>query len=208
MDDWAGFEAVYRDTSVSVLRYLRRRLPRDQAEDALSEVYLTAWRRRAEVRGEPLPWLYGIARMTVANSVRAAGRSVRLHELMVASADERLAAAAEHSALDRMAAAEALDRLPEPAREALLLVAWEGLDVRQAARVMGCSRAAFSVRLHRARKLLDRALAESATDEVGEEEREEEKEEGAADGTGRGKGAGAAVGSRSGGRRQQGRARA
>ncbi|WP_267241550.1 RNA polymerase sigma factor [Streptomyces sp. PR69] len=206
MDDWAGFEAVYRDTSVSVLRYLRRRLPRDQAEDALSEVYLTAWRRRAEVRGEPLPWLYGIARMSVANSMRATGRSVRLRELMLASADERPAAAAEHSALDRMAAAEALDRLPERAREALLLVAWEGLDVPQAAQVMGCSRAAFTVRLHRARKLLDRALAESAADEVREEESDDD--EGAADGTGRAKGAGAAVGSRSGGRRQQSRARA
>ncbi|MEV6649907.1 sigma factor [Streptomyces sp. NPDC051219] len=102
MDEWSRFETVYRDTCVPVLRFLRRRLPHEAAEDALSEVYLTAWRRRAEVRGEPLPWLYGIARLVVANTVRSTGRRYRLRELMLAAGDDRPAPAAEQSAVDRL----------------------------------------------------------------------------------------------------------
>ncbi len=45
-----------------------------------------------------------------------------------------------------------------PAEPLLMLVAWEGLDPVGAAKVAGCSRATFAVRLHRARKRLDRAL--------------------------------------------------
>jgi RNA polymerase sigma-70 factor (ECF subfamily) len=48
--------------------------------------------------------------------------------------------------------------LSEREREALLLVAWEGLDSRRAAQVVGCSPAAFRVRLHRARRRVADAL--------------------------------------------------
>jgi RNA polymerase sigma-70 factor (ECF subfamily) len=48
--------------------------------------------------------------------------------------------------------AEALNRLPERDREAILLIAWEGLAPRQAAAVLGVTPAVFSVRLHRARR--------------------------------------------------------
>jgi RNA polymerase sigma-70 factor (ECF subfamily) len=44
--------------------------------------------------------------------------------------------------------------LGERDREALMLVAWDGLDHRDAATVMGCSTSAFTVRLHRARRRL------------------------------------------------------
>lgn len=38
------------------------------------------------------------------------------------------------------------------------LVAWDGLEVREAARVLGCSQGAFRVRLHRARRRLAKRL--------------------------------------------------
>jgi RNA polymerase sigma-70 factor (ECF subfamily) len=50
--------------------------------------------------------------------------------------------------------------LPERDREALLLVTWEDLPVRMAARAAGCSPAAFAVRLHRARRRLAALLAD------------------------------------------------
>ena len=53
----------------------------------------------------------------------------------------------------------ALGRLPEHEQEVLLLVAWDGLSVRDAAKVMGCSSGAFRVRMHRARRLLEAAVA-------------------------------------------------
>ena len=55
----------------------------------------------------------------------------------------------------------ALARLTDNEKEALLLVAWEGLDHAQAGRVVGCSAATFTVRLSRARAKLREALTPS-----------------------------------------------
>jgi RNA polymerase sigma factor (sigma-70 family) len=52
----------------------------------------------------------------------------------------------------------ALAELPAKEREALQLCAWEGLTPAQAARVAGCTAAAFRVRLHRARRRLTATL--------------------------------------------------
>ncbi|MFC7585667.1 RNA polymerase sigma factor [Nonomuraea antimicrobica] len=41
----------------------------------------------------------------------------------------------------------------------LILVAWHGLSPKEVAHVIGCSSAAFRVRLHRARKRLKQAMA-------------------------------------------------
>ncbi len=55
----------------------------------------------------------------------------------------------------------ALACLPAQDQETLTLVAWHGLSSRAAAAVVGCSRAAFLVRLHRARRRLERAVADA-----------------------------------------------
>jgi RNA polymerase sigma-70 factor (ECF subfamily) len=51
----------------------------------------------------------------------------------------------------------------------LRLVAWDGLDVRDSAQVLGCSPGAFRVRLHRARRKLAKQLdaAKAADQENG-----------------------------------------
>ncbi len=58
----------------------------------------------------------------------------------------------------REAFSAAFAGLEEHEREVLRLVAWDGLDVREAAQVLGCSQGAFRVRLHRARRKLTRRL--------------------------------------------------
>ncbi|MEK8171531.1 sigma factor-like helix-turn-helix DNA-binding protein [Streptomyces sp. M19] len=63
---------------------------------------------------------------------------------------------------ERTVALQALAGLSDTDRELLTLVAWHGLGPRQAARVLGCSTATFSVRLHRARRRLERALDSAA----------------------------------------------
>ncbi len=60
---------------------------------------------------------------------------------------------------DDDALGRALAELREGDRELLLLIAWEGLEPAQAAKVLGCSRNALDTRLHRARKRLAAALA-------------------------------------------------
>ena len=53
-----------------------------------------------------------------------------------------------------------LAALPEQDREALLLVAWDGLTTEQAATVLGCRPSALRTRLHRVRKRLDATVAQ------------------------------------------------
>lgn len=157
------FEAVFRGHHDQVLRYARRRLPEPaDAQDALAETFTVAWRRLHEVPDDALPWLLGTARRVIANHRRAAGRRERLHLRLGHEARAGDAASADRGEPEPGRLAVALARLAEPDREALLLVAWEGLDRRAAARAMGCSPAAFATRLHRARRRLERLLREPA----------------------------------------------
>lgn len=168
-DDWDGFEVAYRVAYRPVLQFLRRRLPSGDAEDAAAEVFTVAWRRWGDRRGAPLPWLYGIARKVAANHRRASGRAEKLGKRLEISTTEGTEASAEDAALDRLGAASALARLSATDREVLLLVSWDGLDVGDAAKVMGRSRATFAVQLHRARVRLERMLAHAGPASVREQ---------------------------------------
>ena len=59
---------------------------------------------------------------------------------------------------DRDEALAAFATLGERDREVLRLVAWDGLSPAEAADVLDVTRFAFAVRLHRARRRLERAL--------------------------------------------------
>ncbi|MFF4589154.1 RNA polymerase sigma factor [Streptomyces sp. NPDC001388] len=161
--EWSRFEAEYRVSYQAVVRYLTRRLPQALVDDATSEVFVIAWERWPTRRGTALPWLYGIARRVVANARRSQGRADRLADRLRreegASTD---APGADSEVLERMGAARILARLPEPDREVLMLVSWDGLDAREAAQALGCSKAAFAVRLHRARRRLEQELTKEA----------------------------------------------
>src|SRR5215208_4877313 len=68
------FERCFERNYGDVARYCARRLPKHaDAEDAATEVFTTAWRRRRELPAEPRDrlWLFGIARRVVANATRA-----------------------------------------------------------------------------------------------------------------------------------------
>jgi RNA polymerase sigma-70 factor, ECF subfamily len=150
------FEHVYQDCYAAVQRYVARRVAPEAIQDVVSDTFLTAWRRYGELRGEPLPWLLGIARRTAANQRRGGARRDALRERL--SSERSVYAPHGLSDSDPLLAA-ALARLSERDREALTLVAWDGLEHRVAATVMGCSTGAFTVRVHRARRKLERALA-------------------------------------------------
>ncbi len=152
------FERIFRDHHAAVLAYALRRADHARAQDAVSETFLIAWRRFDALPEDPLPWLFGTARRVLANQRRAEGhqRSVadRVAAEPAAPAPDPAQALGEVGALRA-----ALARLAERDREALMLVAWEGLEPGAAARASGCARATFAVRLHRARRRLEHELA-------------------------------------------------
>jgi RNA polymerase sigma-70 factor, ECF subfamily len=157
-DERADFERLFRDNYDAVSRFVARRIPPGAAQDVVAETFLAAWRRHGELRGDPLPWLLGVARRVSANHLRGDARRRALGDLLKAQRPER-----SYSGPDTPSGISlALSRLSERDREALMLVAWDGLEHRAAATVMGCSTTAFTVRVHRARRRLEAALAADA----------------------------------------------
>ena len=158
------FEAIFRATYPRVLAYaLRRAEDRDGAEEIVSETFMVAWRRLDAVPGDPLPWLLGTARRVLANQRRSARR--RWPEGRHASLDLVEVADLGTAPLERLAEREAFmsafAKLRERDREVLSLIAWDGLGVREAAEVIGCTAPTFSIRLHRARQRLLKELKAS-----------------------------------------------
>ena len=147
---------LWRAYAWRVQAYALRHVDPHNAQEVVSETFLIAWRRIADVPGDPLPWLLVVARNVVRNQRRAARRRSAAEGELIRL--ERVARAAEDTVVtvsrrDSMIAA--LLRLAPKDREALLLTGWDGLTSAEAARVAGCSVAAFKMRLSRARRRLE-----------------------------------------------------
>lgn len=150
------FHATFEACATRVLAYALRHTDPDSAQDVVADVFLVAWRRVDDLPDEPLAWLLVVARNTLANRRRSRQRSTQLELRLGEVAGSPAAPAAEDLALERATMLHALTELTELEREAVLLVAWDGLSTLAAALVAGCSRNAFEARLHRARIRLER----------------------------------------------------
>lgn len=155
-----GFEAMYAAHYDDLLRFALRRVtePADAA-DVVADVWLVAWRRRADLPGvlEQRLWLFGVARRVLANHRRGELRRSRLADELRGALERipRPTPASDGPVADALAALAPADR------DLVSLVAWEGLTPREVAVVLGCTPAAARVRLHRARKRLRGHLTRS-----------------------------------------------
>jgi len=151
----ARFEAVYAAYRTPVLGYaLRRTLSPDDAADILAETFLVAWRKLDQIPSGPDArlWLFAVARNALANHYRGERRRIALAARLGTELAQFYLPPEYDGESARIAAA--LRRLPEDQREVLTLSAWEGLDYGQIATVLGCSRNAVRIRIHRARTRL------------------------------------------------------
>jgi RNA polymerase sigma factor (sigma-70 family) len=142
------FERVFGEHFRAVSAYALRRASDADAEEAVAETFLVAWRRLDEMPSDPKPWLLGVTRRVLANQRRAAGRREALRARVAGERDR------DAEPRRRPPIIEALGRLSKADRELLVLVAWDGLSTREAAVTLGCSATAAKVRLHRARRRL------------------------------------------------------
>jgi RNA polymerase sigma-70 factor, ECF subfamily len=156
-----GLESLFGEHAGAVRAYARRRIDPASADDTVSEVFVIAWRRLEEVPEDALPWLLGCARRVLANQRRSTRRGEALARRL-----EGAGAPAAWTGVSDGPLLLALGELGERDREVLLLICWEGLEPAQAARVLGCSRNALAVRLHRARKRLAMALERAERGDV------------------------------------------
>jgi RNA polymerase sigma-70 factor (ECF subfamily) len=157
------FRVLYDEYYSRVYAYAVSRFGRQLADEVVSEVFLIAWQRICDVPEPALPWLLAVARNTALSQFRAAARQKSIAAELANWASEAEADVAVEVA-DKLTVIRALATLSEQDRELLTLVAWHGLSASAAAQVVGCSAAAYFVRLHRARRRLERALDDSAQD--------------------------------------------
>jgi len=151
------YEANYEQIAAYVLR--RAASPED-ASDAVSETFLTAWRRldALPMGEEATMWLYATARRVLGNQRRSIERRRRLRDRIsqqpaFESADQT----------DAGIAADAFSRLRADDQELLALIAWDGLTHSQLGAVFGCSENAAKLRASRARQRFASEIAALST---------------------------------------------
>jgi RNA polymerase sigma factor (sigma-70 family) len=156
-----GLDALFASHYSELRRFALRRVERQAAaEEIIAETFAVAWRRRESIPDPPLPWLFAICHKVIANHRRSAKRRLRLITRLAAlPADlgrDPADIVAERSEIGR-----AFARLSAAERDVLTLAAWDGLTPADAAEALGCTPAAFRVRLHRARSELAKHLGEA-----------------------------------------------
>jgi RNA polymerase sigma-70 factor (ECF subfamily) len=153
----------YRERIYQTIYRLTR--SRDDTDDLAQETFLRAFKevRRFRRRSGFYTWIYRIALNLSFNLLKKRKREMSWQEYAERSPDRGKkancgpeAASAAGELRDRLAAA--VDSLSRPYRSAFVLVAYQGLTHRQAARVLGCSEKTVSWRMHKARKILQAEL--------------------------------------------------
>jgi RNA polymerase sigma factor (sigma-70 family) len=151
------FEVLFASYSSDIVAYCGWRADSaSDAQDAVSEVFLTAWRRLDDLPDGDAArvWLYATARRVIANQRRSTRRRVTLYERLAFHAAPAVVQEPPSSGPGREETLvhEALGRLGPRDREVLLLAEWEDLSPAQIAVVLGCPAVTARGRLHRARR--------------------------------------------------------
>ena len=147
----ARFDAAFRDHYDVVRRHASRSGSVD-CDDIAAECFAALWRRLDSVTlGLERAWLLGASRKLTANERRSARRRDALSEEIGANTVDAPADPSELTGSTDPLVERVLGMLSAGDREILLLEAWDGLDRAEIAHMIGLTRAAAAVRLHRAR---------------------------------------------------------
>ena len=153
--DDAAFERLYERYAPIVHGLLLGRAVGTDVDDAVQDVFVTAWRRLDDLR-DPAAfggWITAIARNRAVDAHRTRREFVELP----ADLETRATASAEAEA---RAALEAIRSLPDAYRETLVLRLVEGLTGPEIAERTGLTPASVRVNLHRGMKLLREKLGD------------------------------------------------
>lgn len=142
------------------------------SEDVAQEVFLAVWKGLGRLRNPTSfrPWLRQLTRNQARDVLRrrrssAAVVADRLDPLLVTAADPRPLAPEQLIATqERQALADALERLPDEAREVLTLYYREGQSVEQVAALLDLREDTVKKRLSRARERLRQDLLVNAAE--------------------------------------------
>ncbi len=155
--DTAAFERLYQMFAPMVHGLLVARLPLDEVDDIMQDVFFTAFRQLGAVR-EPAAfggWLSAIARQKATDFFR---RSRQTESLDAASAEIAAGGAQLDTRLDARTILGHIRQLPETYAETLTLRLVEGMTGPEIAAVTGLTPDSVRVNLHRGLRLLRERL--------------------------------------------------
>ena len=150
--DRDAYERVYHRHSPGIYRLAQRFVGRELAEDATQDVFVHAWTRLAQFRGEALfaTWLHRLA----ANLLMRQAESARRIASRYAAADVDALHISGESPAASIDVDTALMRLNEEVRAVVALHDMEGYAHTEIAEALGISVSASKMRLHRGRMQL------------------------------------------------------
>jgi RNA polymerase sigma-70 factor (ECF subfamily) len=151
-----AFGTLYRQHVAAVSRVVRFRLGRED-EDAVSEVFLRAWRGLSTYRDTGAPfaaWLYGIARHVAVDVLRASARTEPRAELPDVEVDPMT--------VELLTLHDAIEQLPTEQRQVIELKYLVGMSNAEVAAAMDTSTGAINARQWRALKSLADVLEDRA----------------------------------------------
>ncbi|GAA2312172.1 sigma-70 family RNA polymerase sigma factor [Nonomuraea roseoviolacea subsp. roseoviolacea] len=147
-----------------VWTYARRMLDAGRADDVAQEIWLAVVRGLPRLRepGRFTPWLFTIARRSVADRLRGeyVGAWEELPADDPAAGDHPAIGDGAEAVVNRAELVGALSGLPVPEREILVLFYLEDLSVEDCAQVCRVPVGTVKSRLHRARRMLREHLEE------------------------------------------------
>jgi RNA polymerase sigma-70 factor (ECF subfamily) len=168
--DAESLARAYDDHAASMFRVLRRLgVPEASSEDAVQDVFLTAWRKRLEFEGRSTQrtWLYGIA-LRIARDYRhqrdRRAREVDDAELTHRGPDPEAQTAQAH-ALRQLDAW--LERMSDPLREVFVLMEVEQLRAKEVADLLQIPMNTVYSRLRLAREHLASSIESAGLSEGG-----------------------------------------
>ena len=149
-----AFEAIVTRYRAALLRYVGRFLPRERAEDAVQQSFVSAYEAmlRNDAELNLRPWLYRIAHNTALNVLRDRGmHHEELHEGIDGVERPEQALERAQGLRDVLTAVQAL---PERQRDAIVLRELEGRSYDEIALKLGVSGGSVRQLLNRARHTL------------------------------------------------------
>jgi RNA polymerase sigma factor (sigma-70 family) len=167
--DRTQFEKIMRRYNQRLYRLARAALRDDaEAEDALQEAYLAAYRSMGRFRGESSlsTWLSRLVLNECLGRLRRSERRQRVMPIVSSALEINAVAGGDSDLPERIIARRQLrsllesklDELPESFRLVFVLRSVEEMSVRETARTLGIPEGTVRTRYHRARTLLRQAL--------------------------------------------------
>jgi RNA polymerase sigma-70 factor (ECF subfamily) len=158
--DARAFEALYRRTVDRIYALcLRMCADADEATELVQDAYVRAWQGLGSFRGDSrfTTWLHRLTVNLVLQERRSKGRR-RARETLESDLERFGRAACSAMPGTRVDLERAIARLPEKAREVLVLRDVQGYKYDEIAEMTGVSLGTVKAQIHRARGLVKEAL--------------------------------------------------